>query len=260
MQFIHLCISFCLFGSSLTLRLPRLKQIQIKKVPHNVLTIGVPKEIAFGESRVGQTPDTVKKLVELGFDVFVEKGCGECVDISDSMYEEAGAKVVNRNRAWKSDIVVKVQPPTIPEAKMLNDRTMISFIEPASNPHLVQQFVSQGSTVIAMDCTPRSSEASDLISSQAKLAGYRAMIEASYQFKSIMSHQGPLANGIEYKAARVLIIGAGAAGLFAARTASQLGANVSVYGVRDDMHSDFQGKLMLPCTNLHRSYSSLHPK
>ncbi len=202
--------------------------------------VGIPKEIASGERRVAATPATVKKLQKLGFDVLVEHTAGEAANFSDAAYQSAGCEIVHTaTELWeKSDIVLKVQPPQDHpngrhEADMLGaDKSLISFIWPAQNQDLVERLSGQQATVLAMDAIPRISRAQkmDALSSMANIAGYRAVIEAANQFGRFFTGQITAAGKVP--PAKVLVIGAGVAGLAAIGAAKSLGAIVRAFDTR----------------------------
>ena len=202
--------------------------------------IGVPKEIASGERRVSATPATVKKLQKLGFEVLVEHAAGEAANFSDASYQAAGCEIVQTaTDLWEqSDIILKVQPPQDHpngrhEADMLSaNKSLISFIWPAQNQALVERLSRQQATVLAMDAIPRISRAQkmDALSSMANIAGYRAVIEAANQFGRFFTGQITAAGKVP--PAKVLVIGAGVAGLAAIGAAKSLGAIVRAFDTR----------------------------
>jgi H+-translocating NAD(P) transhydrogenase subunit alpha len=202
--------------------------------------VGIPKEIAAGERRVAATPDTVKKLQKLGFDVLVERSAGEAAKFSDEAYQEAGCQIINTAaELWsQADIVLKVQPPQADangqhEADRLKaHQSMISFIWPAQNPALVERLSSRQATVLAMDAIPRISRAQkmDALSSMANIAGYRAVIEAANQFGRFFTGQITAAGKVP--PCKVMVIGAGVAGLAAIGAAKSLGAIVRAFDTR----------------------------
>ncbi|MEO1386952.1 MAG: Re/Si-specific NAD(P)(+) transhydrogenase subunit alpha [Cyanobacteria bacterium J06634_6] len=202
--------------------------------------IGVPKEIADGERRVAATPATVKKLQKLGFDVIVEHDAGAAASFSDDAYREAGCDVVyTATDLWEqADVVLKVQPPQshpngLHEADMLGaHQALISFIWPAQNKALVDHLSNRQATVLAMDAVPRISRAQkmDALSSMANIAGYRAVIEAANQFGRFFTGQITAAGKVP--PAKVLVIGAGVAGLAAIGAAKSLGAIVRSFDTR----------------------------
>jgi len=200
--------------------------------------IGAPKEVAKGEARVALTPDSALQLQKLGYDCAIETGAGTAAGFSDAAYEEAGVEIVKTPAAlWKAaDIVAKVQPPTETEAKRLTKgKTLISFFWPAQNEELLELCRSKGASVIAMDMVPRISRAQkmDALSSMANIAGYRAVIEAGNNFGRFFTGQVTAAGKVP--PAKVLVIGAGVAGLAAIGTATSLGAVVRAFDVRPEV-------------------------
>jgi NAD(P) transhydrogenase len=164
----------------------------IRGTPYAELSIGVPKETAALERRVSQTPETVGKLVKEGFTVRVESGAGAAASFSDSAYAEAGAQLTDRAGAFSASLVTKVTVPTPEDAKLVGDRMLLSFIFPAQNPELLEQLQAQKATVFAMDCIPRTlsrGQAFDALSSQANIAGYRAVVEAANEFGRFFAGQ-----------------------------------------------------------------------
>ena len=202
------------------------------------MKIGAPKEIFQGENRVAMTPDSALQLQKLGHQCFVEKGAGLAAGLSDAAYEAAGVTVVKTAAdLFKSvDVVAKVRPPEPAEAKRLTkDHTLISFFYPAQNKDLLEACNKQGATVIAMDMVPRISRAQkmDALSSMANIAGYRAVIEAGNNFGRFFTGQVTAAGKVP--PAKVLVIGAGVAGLAAIGTATSLGAIVHAFDVRPEV-------------------------
>ena len=202
--------------------------------------IGIPKEIADGERRVAATPDTVKKLQKLGFEVLVERSAGDRAQFTDAAYQAAGCEIVNSaTDLWNlSDIILKVQPPQEHpngqhEADMLSaQKSLISFLWPAQNKGLVAQLSRTHGTVLAMDAIPRISRAQkmDALSSMANIAGYRAVIEAANQFGRFFTGQITAAGKVP--PCKVMVIGAGVAGLAAIGAAKSLGAIVRAFDTR----------------------------
>lgn len=210
-------------------------------VPQPPYRIGIPKEIFPGECRVAATPDTAKILQKYGFEVLVESHAGDQANFSDRAYEEVGCKIISEPESlWsQSDLVLKVRPPAWHEilkkheAELLREGgTLISFIWAAQNQALVQQLASRKATVLAIDAVPRISRAQklDALSSMANIAGYRAVIEAANQFGRFFTGQITAAGKVP--PAKVLIIGAGVAGLAAIATARGLGAIVRAFDTR----------------------------
>ncbi|MBD3881691.1 Re/Si-specific NAD(P)(+) transhydrogenase subunit alpha [Phormidium tenue FACHB-886] len=213
----------------------------LTNLPKNRLKIAVPKEIYPGECRVAATPETVKTLRKLGFDVLIESGAGEAASFSDRAYQEAGGQTVADLLAlWETaDIVLKVRSPQFHsaldrhEAELLHEgQTLISFVYPAQNAELLQKLAAQKATVLAMDAVPRISRAQkmDALSSMANIAGYRAVIEAANNFGRFFTGQITAAGKVP--PAKVLIIGAGVAGLAAIGAAKGLGAIVRSFDTR----------------------------
>lgn len=186
------------------------------------LTVGVIQETKKLEKRVAQSPDSVAILTKAGFRVVVQKDAGAAAQFSDDQYEAAGAAVVSSAEAWKADIVIKINPPTSAEARLLGDRTLISQINPSKNEALLAQFEKQGATVFALDCIPRMlsrGQAFDVLSSQTNIAGYRAVIEASNAFGRFFAGQMTAAGKVQ--PAKVLVLGCGVAGLAAVQVRSR---------------------------------------
>lgn len=204
-----------------------------KGTPYSALTIGVPKETFPLEKRVAASPESIERLVKPGFNVVVEEGAGEKSYFSDADYTAAGAKIAKADDVWKSDIVMKLRPPTEAEVKSLEDRTIISFLWPRQNEDLVKQLQEQKATAFAMDCIPRTlsrGQTYDALSSQANISGYRAVIEASNEFGRFFAGQMTAAGKVP--PAKVLVIGTGVAGLAAVQTAKNMGAVVRAFDVR----------------------------
>ena len=202
------------------------------------MRIGVPKEIYDGECRVATTPDVVTQLKKLGFDVAVESGAGEKASFSDDAYREAGCEVIDSaSDLWsKSDLVLKVRAPESDEAARLRaDQTLISFLWPAQNPELLKQLTDTGATAMAMDSVPRISRAQkvDALSSMGNIAGYRAVVEAAQHFGRFFTGQITAAGKVP--PAKVLVIGAGVAGLAAIGAAKSMGAIVRSFDTRPEV-------------------------
>ena len=202
------------------------------------MKIGSPAERASAESRVALTPESAKHLQKLGHECLIQKGAGAKAGFSDEDYKEAGVKVVSSAKAlWdSSDVVVKVLGPDNTEIKYLNkSKTLISFFWPAQNKSLLKDINKTGATVLAMDMVPRISRAQkmDALSSMANIAGYRAVIEAGNNFGRFFTGQITAAGKVP--PAKVLVIGAGVAGLAAIGTAQSLGAIVRAFDVRPEV-------------------------
>jgi NAD(P) transhydrogenase subunit alpha len=197
------------------------------------MKLGIVTETRPEERRVAASPPTVAKWVKAGWDVVVERGAGTSSSYPDTDYETAGATMVDRSGAWAADIVLKLRPPTIEETSQLREgATLISYIFPAENPELVDALAARKATVLAMDQVPRISRAQkmDALSSMANIAGYRAVIEAATRFGSFFTGQITAAGKVA--PAKVLIIGAGVAGLASLGAAKGLGAIVRAFDVR----------------------------
>ena len=197
--------------------------------------IGIPREVHPGERRVAATPQNILKLKKLGFDVAVESGAGAGINASDAEYREAGADVVgDAADLWRtSDIVVKVRPPVDDEVELLPDGgSLIGFIWPGQNREIVDRLARKNATVFAMDSVPRITRAQkmDTLSAMANIAGYRAVVEAAAHFPRFFTGQITAAGRID--PAKVLVIGAGVAGLSAIGAAKGLGAIVRAFDPR----------------------------
>ena len=203
------------------------------------LVIGVPKETAAGEKRVATVPEVVEKLIKLGFSVAVQSGAGEAANCGDDAYRAAGAEVVVDAAAlWaKADVVFKVRAPSAGEVGLLREgATLVSFIWPAQNPELMQQLAAKKATVLAIDSLPRTlsrAQKMDALTSQAGVAGYRAVIEAANAFGRFFNGQITAAGKVP--PAKVFIAGAGVAGLAAIGTAAGLGAIVRANDTRAEV-------------------------
>jgi len=201
------------------------------------MKIGVPREIHAGERRVATTPNVATELMKLGFSVTVERGAGEAASYSDKAYQEAGCELASASDVWsESDIVLKVRAPEGDEAGKLGaEQTLICFIWPAQNPDLLQQLTNSGATVMAMDSVPRISRAQkmDALSSMANIAGYRAVIEAAQHFGRFFTGQITAAGKVP--PAKIMVIGAGVAGLAAIGAAKSMGAIVRAFDTRPEV-------------------------
>jgi NAD(P) transhydrogenase subunit alpha len=178
----------------------------------------------------------VGQLIGLGYEVVVERGAGTLAAFSDEAYAAAGASVVDAADAWASDVVLKVNAPSEPEIALLKPGAILaSLISPALSPELVEELTVAGVTALAMDAVPRISRAQslDVLSSMANIGGYRAVIEAAHEFGSLFTGQVTAAGKVP--PAKVLIVGAGVAGLAAIGTASSLGAIVRAFDARSEV-------------------------
>ena len=200
--------------------------------------IGTPREILNGENRVAMTPDSATQLQKLGYECLVETGAGAKAGFSDDLYREAGVTVVDSAEAlWGTvDIIAKVRIPTTEELDYLTeDKTLISFFNPAGNEEGMEAAKAKGASVIAMEMVPRISRAQkmDALSSMANIAGYRAVIEAGNNFGRFFTGQVTAAGKVP--PAKVLVVGAGVAGLAAIGTSTSLGAITYAFDVRPEV-------------------------
>jgi len=200
--------------------------------------IGTPKEVLEGEARVAMTPQSVRELQKLGHDCLVEAGAGAKAGFADADYATAGATMLPDAEAlWaQADIVAKVRPPTPEEAaRFRKDQLLISFFWPAQNEDQMKELAGKGASVIAMDMVPRISRAQkmDALSSMANIAGYRAVIEAGNNFGRFFTGQITAAGKVP--PAKVLVVGAGVAGLAAIGTSTSLGAITYAFDVRPEV-------------------------
>ncbi|MDB6453261.1 Re/Si-specific NAD(P)(+) transhydrogenase subunit alpha [Falsirhodobacter sp. 20TX0035] len=202
------------------------------------MKIGAAREIFAGEARVAMTPDSALQIQKLGHTCLIEAGAGAKAGFTDDAYAKAGVTVVPDAAALfaEADVVVKVRGPEASEVGLLRDgQTLISFFWPAQNAELLEQVKDRGATVVAMDMVPRISRAQkmDALSSMANIAGYRAVIEAGNNFGRFFTGQVTAAGKVP--PARVLIVGAGVAGLAAIGTSTSLGAITLAFDVRPEV-------------------------
>lgn len=198
-------------------------------------TIGIVKEQS-GEARVAVAPVTVPKLLALGYDVVVESGAGASASYDDAAYADAGARVVDAAQAWGSDVVVKVNAPTDAEIGLLRSgAVLVALLAPALSPELLEKLAAQGVTALALDAVPRISRAQsmDVLSSMANIAGYRAVVEAANEFGRFFTGQVTAAGRVP--PAKVLVGGAGVAGLAAIGAAASMGAIVRATDPRPEV-------------------------
>ncbi len=199
------------------------------------MRIGVPRETRPGETRVAATPKTVEAIRGLGYAVFVEQGAGALSSFDDAAYLRAGADVVDQ-AVWNADVLLKINAPSEAEIALLRPgQVVVSLLAPALNPELVQALAARGVTALAMDAVPRISRAQslDVLSSMANIGGYRAVVEAAHEFGSFFTGQVTAAGKVP--PAKVLVVGAGVAGLAAIGTASSLGAVVRAFDARPEV-------------------------
>jgi H+-translocating NAD(P) transhydrogenase subunit alpha len=213
------------------------------------MKVGVPKEVRRGERRVAATPETVGRLLKLGFEVMVEKDAGAGASFRDADYVAQGATIAPSATAlWQdAELVLKVQPPeqhpelNVHEAELLREGgILVSFIFPAKNPELVERLAQRRATVLAIDQVPRITRAQkmDALSSMANIAGYRAVIEAASFYGRFFTGQMTAAGKVP--PAKVLVIGAGVAGLAAIGAARGLGAIVRAFDTRAEVREQVQ--------------------
>ncbi len=199
------------------------------------MRIGVPRETRPGETRVAATPKTVEQIRALGYAVFVESGAGVASSFDDAAYVRAGADVIDE-AVWNADVLLKINAPSDAEIALLRPGQVVaSLVSPALNPDLVASLAARGVTALAMDAVPRISRAQslDVLSSMANIGGYRAVVEAAHEFGSFFTGQVTAAGKVP--PAKVLVVGAGVAGLAAIGTASALGAVVRAFDARPEV-------------------------
>ncbi|MEH6577221.1 MAG: Re/Si-specific NAD(P)(+) transhydrogenase subunit alpha [Amphritea sp.] len=208
------------------------------------MRIGIPKEIHEGEKRVATTPEVAEQLIKLGFEVTIESQAGLAANFTDEAYQEAGVHIADSVTAlWKtSDIILKVRAPEthpelcLDEVELLHEgQTLISFIWPAQNADLMQRLAEKKVTALAIDSMPRISRAQkmDALSSMANIGGYRAVVEAAQHFGRFFTGQITAAGKVP--PAKVLVIGAGVAGLAAIGAAKSMGAIVRAFDTRPEV-------------------------
>ena len=200
------------------------------------MIIGIPRESLFGETRVAATPQTVGQLIKLGYTVLVESGAGVASSFADAAYVEAGAQIGTLQQALNADVVLKVNAPDDTEIAAVKDgATVVGLISPALKPELVEKLAARPITVLAMDAVPRISRAQslDVLSSMANIAGYRAVVEAAHAFGRFFTGQVTAAGKVP--PAKVLVVGAGVAGLAAIGAAGSMGAIVRATDPRPEV-------------------------
>jgi len=212
------------------------------------MKIGIPKEIHEGEKRVATTPEAAERIQKLGYSVCIEAGAGEAANFSDDAYRQVGVEVVDDvDTVWASDIIIKIRAPeaqpecAIDELERLHEgATLISFIWPAQNEELMKRLAGKKVTVLAMDSVPRISRAQklDALSSMANIAGYRAIVEAAQHFGRFFTGQITAAGKIP--PAKVMVIGAGVAGLAAIGAAKSMGAIVRAFDTRPEVKEQIE--------------------
>ncbi|MEE4542389.1 Re/Si-specific NAD(P)(+) transhydrogenase subunit alpha [Streptomyces sp. V4-01] len=195
--------------------------------------IGVAAESSAGETRVAATPANVRQLLKLGYEVVVESGAGEASGFTDDAYAAEGARI---GAAWQADIVLKINAPSPDETARLRDgAVLVALLAPAQNPELLERLSQRPLTALSMDAVPRISRAQslDVLSSMANIAGYRAVIEAAHVFGRFFTGQVTAAGKVP--PAKVLVAGAGVAGLAAIGAAGSLGAEVRATDPRPEV-------------------------
>ena len=198
----------------------------VSTVAYKDIKVGVPRETSADETRVAVTPTNVAQYVKYGMTVLVEKGAGDKANFPDALYESAGAKIVPSVFS-EADLLLKVQPPSAKEAEQIKSgATLISLFFPARNSELLNTLQNKSCNVFALDCIPRVSRAQafDVLSSMSNIAGYKAVIEGANHFGRFLTGQITAAGKIP--PAKVLILGAGVAGLAAIGAANSMGAIV----------------------------------
>ncbi|XP_055532528.1 NAD(P) transhydrogenase, mitochondrial-like [Wyeomyia smithii] len=246
-------LRLCAFGGESILQLPKAKAHPLRLfsysvrvtqkdsktasaavgIPYKNLIVGVPKERWINERRVAVTPAVTASLVKKGFNVNVEAGAGLEAKFRDSEYVSAGAKIVEKEKAFQSDIILKVRQPMDTEiTAMKANSTLISFLYPSQNKDLIDKLAQQKLTAFAMDAIPRISRAQvfDALSSMANISGYRAVIEAANHFPRFFTGQITAAGKVP--PAKILVIGGGVAGLAAIGQARGMGAIVRAFDTR----------------------------
>lgn len=203
--------------------------------------IGIPKERLPNEGRLAATPQTIGQLLKLGFTVSVEQGAGQIANFADQTFIDAGASIQNTHDIWQNDLILKLHAPTDEEIDLIKEgATLISYIYPAQHKELLEKLAAKNVTVMAMDCVPRISRAQslDALSSMSNISGYRAVIEAANQFGRFFTGQVTAAGKVP--PAKILVIGAGVAGLAAIGAAVSLGAIVRAFDTRPEVAEQIQ--------------------
>ena len=205
------------------------------------MIIGIPSESLTGENRIAGSPTSVAALIKLGFTVQVASGAGLKASFTDDEFVSAGATIVDSTSCMSSDLVLKVNAPTLDETSLLKQgSTLISFIAPAQSPELLAALGNKSVTTLAMEMVPRMtrSQSMDALSSMANIAGYRAVIEATHHFGRFLTGQITAAG--KMPPAKIMIIGAGVAGLAAIGTAGSLGAIVRAFDTRPEVKEQIE--------------------
>ncbi|ROR31978.1 Re/Si-specific NAD(P)(+) transhydrogenase subunit alpha [Inmirania thermothiophila] len=206
-----------------------------------MLSIGIPKETAAGETRVAATPDSLRRLLGEGVEVVVEAGAGEAAGFRDADYEAAGARVADAAAVWSCPVVCKVRRPALAELEGAAEGVLVvGLLEPHRDEGLFERLAALRASAIAMERIPRITRAQgmDALSSQANIAGYRAVIEAAAALQRFFPMMMTAAGSA--RPARVVVLGAGVAGLQAIATARRLGAVVEAFDVRPEVAEQVQ--------------------
>jgi NAD(P) transhydrogenase subunit alpha len=205
------------------------------------MRIGVPKESAPGETRVAIVPEVVTRLKAKGLEVAVQEGAGAGALLPDAAFTAAGAEVVDGDAAWSAEVVVKISPPSSEEvAKLATGSVLVGFLAPLTSPQTTRALAGAGATAFAMEAIPRISRAQsmDALSSQSNVAGYKAALLGADTmgrfYPMLMTAAGTI------PPAKVLVLGAGVAGLQALATAKRLGARTTGYDVRPEVAEQVQ--------------------
>ncbi|NOR86938.1 MAG: Re/Si-specific NAD(P)(+) transhydrogenase subunit alpha [Bacteroidales bacterium] len=207
------------------------------------MKVGIPIELAPQELRIAATPKTVQRLIKQGFDVYIEKGAGVRSNYSDQEFSDSGAQIVSTAKELyqTADIILKVLAPQDTEVELMHEgQVSLSYLWPAQNPELLKKLADKKVNAIAMDAIPRISRAQkmDVLSSMANIAGYRSVIESANYFGRFLNGQITAAGKVD--PAKVLVIGAGVAGLAAIGTANSLGAIVRAFDTRKEVAEQIQ--------------------
>jgi NAD(P) transhydrogenase subunit alpha len=207
------------------------------------LTIGIPRETEAGETRVALTPDVAERMRKTldDVEVLVESGAGDGAYHADADYEDAGARVVDRDGVFEAGVIAKVAPPSDDEvARFADGQVLVSFLSPLDRPAVARRLAEQGVTSLAMELVPRISRAQkmDALSAMSSLGGYRASILAAQHLPKFFPLLTTAAGTV--RPARVLVLGAGVAGLQAIATAKRLGARVFGYDIRDATREEIE--------------------
>lgn len=205
------------------------------------MKIGVPKEVVSGETRVAATPETVQKFRAKGFEVCIERSAGQQACFADATYQAAGAQLGDAALALAADIVLKVRAPTLDEVAGMNQgAALCALLDPCHNIVLLKRLAEAGVTAFALEAIPRTTraQAMDVLSSQTNIAGYRAVIEGASRYVRFFPMMMTAAGAA--RPAKVIVLGAGVAGLQAIATARRLGAEVQAFDVRPAVKEEVQ--------------------